>query len=240
MTVGGDWSIERSVGGAAQLHAQGSDFAHRVVRLNQVTHSAVVLSSTQTDDVLDERSVVDLGVDVVRRATGGGMVRLAVGEQLWVDLFLPRGDELWVDDVSHSADWLGRAWIRALDAIGIGDGELTDGAWSRPELGRVVCFAATGPGEATVRGRKLVGISQRRTRAGARFQCTVHRSFSSDSTMSFVRRTIVGDDRYVDLVDALEHGVTSIVDLLPVSPTNSPESGDVMDDLFQALVEHLP
>ncbi len=38
----------------------------------------------------------------------------------------------------------------------------------------LVCFAGLGPGEVTVDGRKLVGISQRRTRAGARFQCAVY------------------------------------------------------------------
>jgi lipoate-protein ligase A len=36
-----------------------------------------------------------------------------------------------------------------------------------------VCFAGTGPGEVTLDGRKVVGISQRRTRQGALFQCAV-------------------------------------------------------------------
>jgi lipoate-protein ligase A len=38
-------------------------------------------------------------------------------------------------------------------------------AWS----GRI-CFAGLGPGEVTVNGRKVVGVSQRRTRKGALFQ----------------------------------------------------------------------
>src|SRR5690606_22436359 len=42
------------------------------------------------------------------------------------------------------------------------------------ELGRVACFAACGPGEVAVAGRKVVGISQRRTRHLARFQCLVY------------------------------------------------------------------
>jgi hypothetical protein len=44
------------------------------------------------------------------------------------------------------------------------------GAW-----GQLVCFAGLGPGEVTagLGGAKVVGISQRRTRAGARFQCAV-------------------------------------------------------------------
>ena len=36
---------------------------------------------------------------------------------------------------------------------------------------RQVCFAGIGPGEVTVDGRKVVGLAQRRTRAGALFQC---------------------------------------------------------------------
>jgi hypothetical protein len=36
-----------------------------------------------------------------------------------------------------------------------------------------VCFAGLGPGEVTRNGAKVVGISQRRTRHAARFQCAV-------------------------------------------------------------------
>lgn len=43
----------------------------------------------------------------------------------------------------------------------------------RTRWGRLVCFGAVGPGEVSVAGRKVVGISQRRTRGGARFQCLV-------------------------------------------------------------------
>jgi hypothetical protein len=42
-------------------------------------------------------------------------------------------------------------------------------AWSR-----VVCFAGLGPGEVVdATGFKVVGVSQRRTRAIARFQCAL-------------------------------------------------------------------
>ena len=40
-------------------------------------------------------------------------------------------------------------------------------------LSPVVCFAGLAAGEVTVGGAKVVGISQRRTRAGGRFQCSV-------------------------------------------------------------------
>lgn len=47
-------------------------------------------------------------------------------------------------------------------------------------LATVVCFAGLAPGEVTVDGAKVVGISQRRTRAGARFQCSVPRVWDVD------------------------------------------------------------
>ena len=41
--------------------------------------------------------------------------------------------------------------------------------------GRVVCFSSSSPGEVFVGTNKLVGISQRRGREGARFQCVLYR-----------------------------------------------------------------
>ena len=39
----------------------------------------------------------------------------------------------------------------------------------------LVCFAGLGPGEVTLDGQKLVGLSQRRTRDGVRIQGLLHR-----------------------------------------------------------------
>jgi lipoate---protein ligase len=48
------------------------------------------------------------------------------------------------------------------------DGPMRKAPWSDR-----VCFAGLGPGEVTVDGRKVVGMSQRRTREGVLFQCCV-------------------------------------------------------------------
>jgi hypothetical protein len=50
-----------------------------------------------------------------------------------------------------------------------------EGALACGAFGRQVCFAALGSGEVTISGAKAVGLSQRRTRAGARYQCTCYR-----------------------------------------------------------------
>jgi lipoate-protein ligase A len=72
-----------------------------------------------------------------------------------------------------AAEWLGEAWALALADLGHPGGAVHRGGLECGVLGPVVCFAGTGPGEVLVEGEKVVGISQRRTRAGARFQCSV-------------------------------------------------------------------
>ena len=76
--------------------------------------------------------------------------------------------------------WMGGHIAGALRSIGVAgvdvhDGPMTGGRWSS-----LVCFAGFGPGEVLLRQRKLVGISQRRTRNGSRFQCMVHVRWSPD------------------------------------------------------------
>jgi len=77
--------------------------------------------------------------------------------------------------VSRSARWLGEAWVRALaDLRPAVAGQVHTGPIDHGRWGRQVCFAGLGPGEVTVGGRKVVGISQRRTRSAARFQCAAY------------------------------------------------------------------
>jgi lipoate---protein ligase len=89
---------------------------------------------------------------------------------VWIDLVVPRGHVLWDDDVGRAMHWVGELWARALDALGL-EVRVHRGAMEPRRWGRVVCVAGLGPGEVVdADGRKLVGISQRRTRHAARFQ----------------------------------------------------------------------
>jgi lipoate---protein ligase len=129
----------------------------------EVTAPALVLGSTQP-------AVVERRVPVVRRRSGGGAVLVRPGELLWADVLLPADDPLWEQDVGRSFHWLGQAWVEALASLGVEaawhDGPMVCTPWCRQ-----VCFAGIGQGEVTVDGRKVVGMSQRRTRAGALIQC---------------------------------------------------------------------
>lgn len=138
-----------------------------------VERPTLVLGSAQRGEVADTAAAAAKGVDVVRRNSGGGAVLLDPDRSIWLDVVLPPHDPRWNDDVGRSAYWLGEIWAEALSTLGVPAtvwrDRLEQTAW-----GRLVCFGAMGPGEVAVAGRKLVGISQRRTRGGARFQCLVH------------------------------------------------------------------
>jgi lipoate---protein ligase len=135
----------------------------RAVRIVDVTAPALVLGSTQPAVASDD-------VDVVRRRSGGGAVLVRPGEVAWVDVLVPSGDPLWEDDIGRSFHWLGTAWVDALASLGV-NGVMHTGAMVCTPWCRQVCFAGIGSGEVTVDGRKVVGLSQRRTRAGALFHC---------------------------------------------------------------------
>jgi lipoate-protein ligase A len=92
-----------------------------------------------------------------------------------------------------------------------------------------VCFAGVGPGEVLTGDRKLVGLSQRRTRHGIRIQCQAHRLplltrmpdlFASPiPDADLVEAAVLADvtDRSPDdssvagaLVAAMEHRITAM------------------------------
>ncbi len=173
--------VEHHRGPAAELHAlvPPDDGARRVWVLD-VTRPAVVLGSTQSESMVDRAAAAAADIDVVRRRSGGGAVWVAPDDPIWVDVLVPRDDPLWRDDVGASFVPIGRAWQRALEAVGVGDTWVHEGPLVRTAWSDLVCFAGVGPGEVldrpTIEGAaKVVGMSQRRTRDTARFQCAVPR-----------------------------------------------------------------
>lgn len=170
------WEVVRARGPAAAFHARPLEAPlARAVHLWEVERPALVLGSAQREDVVDLEACAAAGVEVVRRRSGGGAVLLDPGQVAWVDVELPRDDPLWVDDVGRAAWWLGERWGAALADLGVPDPHVHRGGLAATPWSPLVCFAGLGPGEVTAGrgGPKALGISQRRTRAGARFQCAV-------------------------------------------------------------------
>lgn len=167
------YRLERSRSSAAEFHARAvPDPAERVIWWHEVTAPALVLGSTQPDAVVDVDACREAGVDVVRRRSGGGAVLLHPGEVTWIDVVVPRGAPGWADDVHAPMAWLGEHLAEVVRGLLPGRSvDAHDGPMVSTEYSALVCFDGVGAGEVLLDGRKLVGISQRRTRHAARLQC---------------------------------------------------------------------
>ncbi|MEM9036173.1 MAG: hypothetical protein AAGD18_16360 [Actinomycetota bacterium] len=175
--VSGQWTREWRRGEAGVLHSRGlPDPVIREVSILSVRNRAVVLGSAQRFDEVDLEAAAAAGVEIVQRRGGGGAVWLAPGEQLWLDVVVPTGDELWDADVGRAFLWLGDVWEAALADLGVKAVTHRRGLIRSPRSSSI-CFAGLGPGEIHVDGAKLVGMSQRRVRDASRFQCVVYDRF---------------------------------------------------------------
>ena len=94
------------------------------------------------------------------------------GEVTWIDVIVPAGTPGWSADVHGPMVWLGRHLAAAIAAAtGVEDLVVHDEAMRSTSWSKLVCFDGVGAGEVLLGGRKLVGVSQRRTRHAARLQC---------------------------------------------------------------------
>jgi lipoate-protein ligase A len=158
-------------GGLAELVAWSPPSGERCAALVHPGERGVVLGSTQAASDIDEVACRRGGYALARRNSGGGAVVIDAEAVVWLDLFVPSDDPLFARDVHRAGIFVGTLWagvLRALlgDAapIAVHQGGLVSTRWS-PRI----CFAGLGPGEVTIGGKKVVGLSQRRTRAGASF-----------------------------------------------------------------------
>ena len=81
---------------------------------------AVVLGSTQPFELVDTEAARTAGIEVVRRRSGGGAVLVTPDDPVWIDLWVPTGDDHWSADVTAAFAWAGATWARALTRLGLG------------------------------------------------------------------------------------------------------------------------
>lgn len=213
------WAVERRSLAPSAFHALAlPEPLTRTVWVCDATVPALVLGSTQPDALVDAAACARAGVEVVRRRSGGGAVLVVPGDLLWVDLLLPRADPLWQDDVEAASHWVGDLFAEVLAQHGLAAvvhrGGLEPARW-----GREVCFAGLGPGEVAVGGAKVVGVAQRRSRHGARFQCAVLHRWDPEALLSLLHLpSAVGAD-LTDVAAGLspppERLLATLLDRLP-------------------------
>lgn len=176
------WKSHTWTGSATDFHSVDLPF-ERGIWLCRPIAPALILGSSQPESDVDRAKAAGRGIEVARRRSGGGAVFVHPDDSVWIDIMIPRDDLLWVDDVGRSMLWLGRAWVDALvRAAGASNLAVHSGPFEPGERGATICFASASPGEVFDRiGRddraKVVGISQRRSREGARFQCIAYRAW---------------------------------------------------------------
>jgi lipoate---protein ligase len=169
-------SVERAT--ATELLARADDWLERTRADGELragwslpTDAAIVIGSAQR---------LATGGTVLRRSTGGGAVSCD-DRYLMLDVVLPRGHPLVIDDVGRSYRWLAKALLGALAARGADLRAVTPReAASLPPAdraaARLACFAGTGTYELLTRsdGRKLVGLAQRRRGGAALLQAGMY------------------------------------------------------------------
>ncbi len=112
------------------------------------------------------------------------------GGLVWFDVVVPSAllhDVGVGDDIGASMVWLGEHIARVLDDVTVHRGAMACTGWCP-----LVCFAGVGPGEVLAGGRKLVGISQRRTRAGRSFPVRRARAVVTGAVDPAARRSVAG------------------------------------------------
>jgi lipoate---protein ligase len=188
--VSDDYVLVRSRATAAEFHGRAVGApAHPEVWSHDLVAPAVVLGSSQPDGVVDAAACRRAGVEVVRRRSGGGAVLLVPGEVTWLDVIVPAGSTGWSDDIHGPMVWLGHHLAGVFAGLGV-ESDLTvhEGRPLTTTWSAALCFDGVGAGEVLLDGRKLVGISQRRTRHAARLQCCWYSRHDPSALLGFLAR----------------------------------------------------
>ncbi len=175
MTPGGTvciaWRFLDEGSGSAMFHMSldravacgvGEDISPPTFRCWRWARPAITLGCHQKPKtVLDLGRCEVAGIEVAVRPSGGAAVYH--DHDLGFSLVCPSDDPAFGGDVRRSRAAVGMLLVRALACLGI----VCDGARAEPAphtAFALPCFAMPAGDEPTVRGRKIAGFSQRRTR----------------------------------------------------------------------------
>lgn len=198
-----EWTLRAMAGDARTLHSADLP-PERAVWLMTPTRPAIVLGSSQPDDDVDVAFCSSRGLDVVRRRSGGGAVWVDPVASVWVDVVIPASDPLWLHDVGRAMHFVGQAWHDVLLVLGMNDVFVNEGPHVANDWSKQLCVAGRGTGEVfAASGAKVVGISQRRTRDFARFQCIAYFAWNVEVHLGALPMLRTDPERVTGLVAAI-------------------------------------
>lgn len=213
------WAVvPLQTGTAEQLLADGVALYQRLdpddaptLRWYRSLEPAIVLGRGQRDVVLQP------GPDTVTaRFSGGGAVWMAP-DLLCLDVLIPKGHPWFTDRLTDVFDLVGQRWADALRRLGADDVVVHDGpatarrrGTDRERLLAAICYATRGRGEVLWRGRKLVGLAQRRRRHGVMVQCGLLRRWTPQHLLT----CLGADPTDPDIL----HAAVGLDDVLPDAP----------------------
>lgn len=195
----------RSSGSADEFHHRdpSSDPGHELW-VHTPTRPALILGSTQPDELIDRQRAEADGIEVCRRRSGGGLVYLDPTTDCWIDAIVPADSPRWDADVGRAFHWLGEVWATTIDrALGPSGPALLHrpGPRSSPARRPLWCFDDLGHGEVTVGASKVVGLSQRRTRNWVRLQSLVLGRWPGRRLLPYLDLEVARSLRGVDGID---------------------------------------
>lgn len=173
-----------------------------------IERDALVLGSRQALSASASSAANAAGIEVAQRRSGGGAVYLSAQTSLWIDLWFPTVIGQRSIDLTALFVGVGEAWASGLSTLGF-DVTVHKGPGSaRPErraLAQRVCFADVGWGEVMVGDVKVVGLSQRRVRAGVRVQCVAELTGAGAAVMEYVEANAYEREVIAGFTKAVSH-----------------------------------
>lgn len=180
-------------GSAKELHALALPVsADEQLWVLRPSAPALVMGSAQSETDFDLDALARDRIALAPRRSGGGAVFIEPAGTVWVDVLAPRGSRYWSDDLGDTFLRVGERWQAALRQRGV-DSEIVRESPDRSPQARLACWAGVGWGEVTVDGAKIVGLSMRRTRWGARIQGMAVIDASADRAPTWLLGLEAGD-----------------------------------------------
>ena len=169
-----NWKIETKYTETALAHeANLKDWETPTIWVIEPKDTCLVLGKSEREkSYLNFEYIRENNLNLTTRQSGGGAVLVDPQDILWVDVFVPKNSQLWESDIAKASIGIGNAWNQALKEVKVSSSVYT-GEFLRSTLSDLVCFAGKGPGEIFREGKKILGISQRRSKLGTRFQCAL-------------------------------------------------------------------